>query len=313
MHGVADGGGGIDHHIQVDRHRQGFAQGRQVLEDRVHHLDHIGARLLGDLHQHGGLAVEQAQIADILHAIADLGHVLQPHRRAIAICDDQGLIVLGKRGAVIGIDLEGLAGLLDVALGAVGIGGADRGAHIFQADAVFVEGAGIELDADGRRRGAVERDIADARNLRQLLLDDVAGLVVDLPGRQGLGGHGQDQDGKVGRIELAVGGVGAQPPRQVGARGIDRGLHVTGGAVDVAVDVELQHDLGGIDVAARRHLGDAGNGAQMPLQRRRHAGRHGFGRSAGLGGADRDGGNVDIGQRRHGQQEIGAKARQAQT
>ena len=38
---------------------------RQLGADIVHHLDDIGAGLLGDLHQNGGLAVEGAQIADI--------------------------------------------------------------------------------------------------------------------------------------------------------------------------------------------------------------------------------------------------------
>ena len=76
--------------------------------------------------------------------------------------------------------------------------------------------------------------------------------------------------GRSAGIELAVGGVGAQRRRQVGAGRIDRRLHVARRAVDVAVDVELQHDLGGAHRAARGHLVDVGDGAQMPFQRRRH-------------------------------------------
>ena len=115
----------------------------------VHHLDDIGAGLLGDKYQNGGHAIEGAQVADIFHPVGYVGHVLQPHRRAVAIGDDQGLVVGSQGGDVIGIDLEGLAVLLNVALGAVGIGGADRGAHVFQPDAVFEQGARIEFDADG--------------------------------------------------------------------------------------------------------------------------------------------------------------------
>ncbi len=77
----------------------------------------------------------------------------------------------------------------------------------------------------------------------------------------------QDQDRRVGRIDLAVGRIAAQAGRQVGARRVDRGLHVTRRAVDVAVEAELQRDAGLADRARRRHLGDVGDLAEMPLQR----------------------------------------------
>ena len=70
---------------------------RQLAADIVHHLDDIGAGLLGDLHQNGGLAVDRAQVADILDPVIDLGDVLEPDRRAVAIGDDQGLVVAGQR------------------------------------------------------------------------------------------------------------------------------------------------------------------------------------------------------------------------
>jgi hypothetical protein len=71
--------------------------------------------------------------------ILDVGDVAQQHRRAVAIGDDQIAIRRGLVDLVVGGDLEALVALIDMALGAVGVGRADRGAHVLQADAVAVE------------------------------------------------------------------------------------------------------------------------------------------------------------------------------
>ena len=89
-----------------------------------------------------------------------------------------------------------------------------------------------------------QRDVAHAGNLRQFLLQDIGGLVVDLAGRERLGGQRQDHDGEAGGIEFVVGGIGPQRSRQIRMRGADRRLDVARGAVDVAADVELQDHLG---------------------------------------------------------------------
>ena len=312
-HRIADGGGGVHQRAELDGGGQRRLQLRHHLADIVHHLDDVGAGLLGDIDQNRRLAVEGAQVADILYPVHHLGHVLQPDRGTIAIRDDQGAVVAGGAGHVIGINLERLFALLNVALGCVGIGRGDRGAHIGQADAVLEQGARVQLNANGGKRRAVERHIAHARNLRQLLLDDIGSLVIDLARRQVLRRHRQDQDREVGRIELAVGRIGPQRSGQIRPRRIDRGLHVSRRAVDVAVDVELQHDLGGIDVAARRHLVDARNGAQVPFQRRGHAGGHNLRAGARHRGIHHNGGNVDIGEGRNWQQGVRDHPRHAQT
>ena len=55
--------------------------------------------------------------------------------------------------------------------------------------------------------------------------------------------HREDQDRRIGGIDLAVGGRGGQVFRQLAAGGVDGRLHVLRGGVDVAVEVELQRDL----------------------------------------------------------------------
>ena len=91
----------------------------------------------------------------------------------------------------------------------------------------------------------------------------------------------QDQDRRVGRIDLAVGRIARQVGRQIGARGVDRRLHVARGAVDVAVEVELQRDARLADAALRGHLGDVGDLAEMAFERLGDAGRHRLGAGAG--------------------------------
>ena len=48
-------------------------------------------------------------------------------------------------------------------------------------------------------------DLADAGDLADLLGELVVGVVVDLGQRQGVGRHRQQQDRRIGRVDLAVG------------------------------------------------------------------------------------------------------------
>ena len=86
----------------------------------------------------------------------------------------------------------------------------------------------------------------------------------------------QDDRRRIGRIDLAVRRVARQVRRQLAARGVDRGLHVAGGRVDVARQIELQHDARAAQPARRRHLGHAGNAAELALERRRDGRRPSF-------------------------------------
>ena len=89
-----------------------------------------------------------------------------------------------------------------------------------------------------------------------------------------------DMTGNSGAVELAVGGIAGQRRGQVGVRGDDGRLHVARRAVDVAVDAEGQLNVRRADAAGRRHVVDVGDGAEMPLQRRRDGARHDLGTGA---------------------------------
>jgi len=64
----------------------------------------------------------------------------------------------------------------------------------------------------------------------------------------------------------------------------------------------------GSQIARRRHLGDAGNLGELPLQRLRHRGRHGFRAGARQAGGDLDSREVDLRQRGDRQQRVGDQA-----
>ena len=116
--------------------------------------------------------------------------------------------------------------------------------------------------------------------------------------RQRVAGERQDHDRRVGRVDLAVGGARRQVGGQLAAGGVDRRLHVARRAIDVAIEVELQRDRRGAERARRRDLGDPGDAAEAPLERRRHRRRHRLGARAGQRRVHLNGRKVDARQRR---------------
>ncbi len=124
------------------------------------------------------------------------------------------------------------------------------------------------------------------------------GRVVDLAARQRRRGERQDHDRRVGRVDLAIGRIAAQAGRQIGARGVDRRLDIARGAVDVAIEAELQGDARRADRARGGHLGHVGDLAEMALQRRCDGRSHHLRARAGHLRAHRDGREIDLRQRR---------------
>eukprot|EP01022_Parablepharisma_sp_SALTPOND_P004196 TRINITY_DN118_c0_g1_i13.p1 TRINITY_DN118_c0_g1~~TRINITY_DN118_c0_g1_i13.p1 ORF type:complete len:2030 (+),score=744.92 TRINITY_DN118_c0_g1_i13:50280-56369(+) len=305
LQGGANGRGAVQHHLHVDGRRNGrlqlWQQGAHVI-DRV---DDVGAGLAVDDDQHRGLAIGGAGIAHIGHRVTHLGHVAHAYRRAIAVGDDQRRIFGGGLGLVVGVDLPVAFIVFQYALGTVGIGGRHRRAHIGAADAVLVQGRRIELDAHGRLRTSAHTDLPHPTHLGQLLRHDTIGGVIHLALGHGVRGHGQDQDGRVGRVDLAIGRIARHAGRQQVSRRIQGGLHVAGGAVDVTVEVELQGDAGGVLRAGRGHLGHARDRTHGAFQRRGDGRGHGLGAGPGHRGGDRDGRVVHLRQRRHRQQAEG--------
>ena len=205
---------------------------------------------------------------------------------------------------VVGVDRIGARRAVDVALRAVD--GCDRNlaADIFQRQAFGDQFCRIDLDADRRLLLTPDHYLRHAGNLADLLRELRVDGITDRGQRQRLGCRRQQQDRRIRRIDLAIGRRRGKIFRQLAAGGIDGALHIVGGAIDTAVEVELDRDRRCPEIARRGHLGDAGNLRELPLERLRHRGGHGFGAGAGEVRGDLDGREIHLRQRRHRQQRI---------
>src|SRR5262249_29572067 len=251
---------------------------------------------------HGGLAVRETLVAQILHGVLDGGHVGEPHRRAVPPGHEEGLVLACLARLVVGVDLPLPVAFLYGALWPVGIRRRDRGAHVVEADRELVERCRVQLYAHGRQGAAAHRHLAYALELGELLREYGRGGVVHPSAVKGVGGERQYHDRRVGGIDLAVDRVVGKPRRQLAARGVDGGLHVARGAVDVAGEIELQRDPGRAERGGGGNLRHARNAPEGPLERRRDGGRHGLRARAGQLDLHRDRGEIHLRQRRHREQ-----------
>ena len=174
--------------------------------------------------------------------------------------------------------------------------------------------AGFSLHAHRGQRAAAHDHLPAPRHLRRA---SAAGCSrprrTSARGRACRGGEGQDEDRRVGRVDLAVRGVVRQRRRQVAARGVDGRLHVAGGAVDVAVQVELQDDRR----RAQRCWSTSSRSRPAMWPNCRSSGAATevaivSGLAPGRRGRDRDGREVDLRQRRHREQIEGQRPAQRQ-
>ena len=265
-------------------------------------FDDIGRRLAGNHQDHSRLIAGEAGVAHVLHRIGDLGHIAQAHHLATAVTDDQR-DKLGRRAQlVVAVHLPVLGALLHRPFWPFAVGRTDGATHLVEGQAVVIQRIRIKVDAHRRQRTTGHTDLADTVDLGNLLRQYGRGQVIQLATAEGLGGQGENHDRHVGRVGLAVAGVARHAGGQQGHGRVDGRLHLSGGAVDVALQVKLQDHLGAAETARRGHLDDPGNPPEGPLQRRGHRTGHGFRAGAGHAGADHDIGEVDLWQRRHWQQ-----------
>ena len=183
-------------------------------------------------------------------------------------------------------------------------------AHVLQAEAVLVQRHGVQVDAHGGQGPAGDEHLAHPAHLRELLLQNRRRRVEHPPATHDVRRQREDEDGGVGGIDLAIGGIARKIGRQVAARRIDRRLDVPRRAVDVPRELELQHDVRGAEIARGGHLGHRRDVAELALERRGHRRRHRLRVGARQLGGDLDGGEIDLGQRRHRQECEGQRAGQ---
>ena len=180
-------------------------QPRQLRLDAVDSLYDVGARLLEHDEEHAPLAGRPCGLLGILRPGDGPPDVAHAQRRAVAVGDDDVVPWLGNGQLIVGIDGVASHLAVDAALGR--IDGRDRqlGAHVLERDVLGHQLGRIELDADGGLLLASDGHLANAGDLADLLGQHGIGVVVHLDQRQGVGGHRQEQDRRVGRVDLAIG------------------------------------------------------------------------------------------------------------
>ena len=91
----ANGLGAICEYLNLDRRRQAHLELRQDGLDAVDHRDDVCAGLALHVHDDGRRAVHPRRLHGVFRAVDDIRHVGHADRRAVAIGNDDGLVVGG--------------------------------------------------------------------------------------------------------------------------------------------------------------------------------------------------------------------------
>ena len=83
-----------------------------------------------------GVVIHPRRLLGVLDAIDHIGDIFDEDRRAVAVGDDDILVVVGVGDLVVGVDLVVLARAIEVALGGVDAGLRQSRAHILHVQAV---------------------------------------------------------------------------------------------------------------------------------------------------------------------------------
>ena len=268
MHRRSYGDRAVGEHRDIDGGGQRRLQLRQQLLDPVDDLDHVGAGLALDIDDDRRLLIRPGSESRVLCAVDDVGNVGESHRRAVAVGDDHALVFVGALQLIVGVDRRRPRRPVEAALGLVGVGIADRGAHVVEREAVGRQRGRIGLDPHRRPLSAAQRNQPHPRQLRQLGCEPRVGEILDLRQRHRLGRQRQGHDRRVGRIDLVVDRRRRKVGREEAAGCVDRRLHFLLGDVQRKIQVELQRDDRCAARAGRRHLLQSRHLSELPLERR---------------------------------------------
>ena len=303
--GFANGVGAVVEDIQVDRRRQLGAEGGQQALDAVGDLNGVGAGLALDGQDDGAAAVLVLVVPGggliVFDAVDYLAEFLQAHGRALAVGHHHRPVL--RRGHQLPAGLQGEGPLRpdNGAGGEVDVPGLEGGLDFVDADLPRRQRVRIHLRVNGVFLRAQHLHLGHAGNHGNALGDARFGVFVQRPERQRGRGEGEIEDGLIGGVDLGEGGrrghALGQHARSLG----DGRLHVHGGAVELAAQVEFQRDLGIAERVRRRHGAQPGDHRELIFERRGHRRGHGFGAGAGKARRHQQGGQVHVGQVAHGQ------------
>ncbi len=147
--------------------------------DALGHGHGVGAALLLDADALGRAAVHAGQAPDILEAVLDQGDVADVDRAPVDLADDDPAQGLQVDGLAEDADVDLAAGRLQPPGGQLDVLALEGGDDVPDRQALLVEPGGVEPDADVALQRAHERDLADAGNGLELLLEPVTDVVAE--------------------------------------------------------------------------------------------------------------------------------------
>jgi hypothetical protein len=293
---LADRDGAVVEHARLDAWRQLRFVSRQTRADVVDDLHRIGVGLAIDGKDDRAVEAEPRRDLIVLDGVDDAGDLVELHRRPVAPGDDERRESLGLLHLARGFERHVLPLALQRADRRIGVGGSDRLTDLRHRQAARRRLVGIDLHAHGEFLLTENLHLRDAGDLRNLLRENLLGVIVGRRERQRRRGQRDEQDRNVGRIDLAEARRRGQVGRQFAQRRRNLRLHVERCAVDVPVEIELQDDVGEAAARLRRHRRDRRNRREHALERRGDGRGHGFRAGTGQIRRHRDGREVDAGQ-----------------
>ena len=305
MHRRADRDRAIEQRRHLNRRRNLRTHGRQFRAHHVHHFHGVGIGLALHGEYDGARVIVPGGDLVVLDAVDHIRDLVELDRRSVSVGDHDVAIIggmldragSGNRHALFRSGQRPDRGAR-VCLG-------NHGAHVVERNVAGRRLHRIDLNAHREFLRAIDLNLGDARQLRQLRRHHRLRVVVDRRQRHGLGAQADIEHREVARIDLAERRRCCHFHRQQPRRRRQRGLYVECRAVDVAPEIELDGDLRYAERGRRTHRRDAGNRGQLPLDRRGNRRRHGLRAGARQSCRDLDGRKIHRRQRRHRQQPVG--------
>ena len=210
--------------------------------DRIDDRHGIGVGLALNGEHDRAVVIEPACDLVVLDAVHDASNRLEMNRRAVAVGDHDLAVLLGLGHGARGRERHALLGSVESADRRIGVRLGNDGANVLERDVARSRGDGIDLDAYGEFLRAVDQYLRDAGKLRDLLGE--RDLTVFVDDRQRKSGRIQAdiQNRKIARVYLPKARRNGHFDRKLASSNRERRLNVEGGAIDVAIEIELNRN-----------------------------------------------------------------------
>src|SRR5208282_637625 len=147
FHRRTDRGGPVSKNLHFHGRGQRRLQLRQQFLDAIHHADDVRSGLALDVHDDRRNLVHPCREPRVFRAVNYIRYIAQSHGSAVAISDDDRLVLGGGKKLIVGANRVGLARAIDYTLGLIHIRLGQSVANIFQAQAVRSERRRIYLNS----------------------------------------------------------------------------------------------------------------------------------------------------------------------